>query len=289
MRKAEKITFLFLLPTLVILILLTIYPFFYALFISFREIDLIKDYSIFVGFKNYISILQDENFWVSLINTVKFVFFAVFFEFILGMIFALFFNTGIKAIKLFRAIVLIPMLLPPITVALTWKMMYAYDTGILNYLLQQIGLQPIEWLSSTKWALFSIIFTDIWQWTPFVFLVVLASLQSIPLELYESAKVFGANTLQCFRNITLPLLKPGLILALLLRTIDTFRVFDKMYTLTGGGPGNATETITFYIYRHGFKYFETGYSAAAAILMVLMILVFSSGYLKRAISTSDFR
>lgn len=289
MRKGEKVTFLFLLPALIILVLLTIYPFFYALFISFRDIDILRDINTFVGFKNYVKIFQDETFWVSLFNTIKFVVFAVFFEFILGMIFALFFNTGFKAIKLIRALVLIPMLLPPITVALTWKMMFAYDTGILNYLLRTIHLQPIEWLSSTKWALFSIIFTDIWQWTPFVFLVVLASLQSIPLELYESAHVFGANKMQCFRYITLPLLKPGLILALLLRTIDTFRIFDKMYTLTGGGPGNATETITFYIFRHGFKYFETGYSAAASLIMVLMILIFSSGYLKRAMSTSDLR
>lgn len=289
MRKGEKVTFLFLLPALIVLILLTIYPFFYALFISFREIDILRDINNFVGFKNYIEILQDETFWVSLFNTVKFVLFAVFFEFILGMIFALFFNTGFKRIKLLRALVLIPMLLPPITVALTWKMMFAYDTGILNFFLRTLHLQPIEWLSSTKWALFSIIFTDIWQWTPFVFLVVLASLQSIPLELYESANVFGANKFQCFRYITLPLLRPGLILALLLRTIDTFRIFDKMYTLTGGGPGNATETITFYIFRHGFKYFETGYSAAASLIMVIMILIFSSGYLKRALSTSDLR
>jgi multiple sugar transport system permease protein len=257
--------------------------------ISFYKIDMIKGESVFIGLKNYIKILQDETFWVSLKNTVVFVMVAVFAEFILGMIFALFFNTGIKGLKIFRSIVLIPMLLPPITVALTWKMMYAYDYGVFNYILQVLGLTPVEWLSSTKWALASIIFTDIWQWTPFVFLVVLASLQSIPVDIYESAKVFGANTFQCFIHITLPLLKPGLILALLLRTIDTFRIFDKMYTLTGGGPGNSTETITFYIYRHGFKYFETGFSAAAAILMVAIIFLFSTGYIKRVLSTSDSR
>lgn len=289
MKKSNKMTFIFLAPTIVILLLLTVYPFFYALFISFRKINLIKGTNVFIGFQNYINLFQDRMFFVSIMNTVIFVLVAVLFEFLLGMIFALFFNTGIKALKFFRSVVLLPMLLPPITVALTWKMMFAYDTGILNYLLEKIGLAPIEWLSSSKYALASIIFTDIWQWTPFVFLVVLASLQSIPMEMYEAAKVFGANKLQIFRYITLPLLKPGLILALLLRTIDTFRIFDKMYTLTGGGPGDATETITFYIYKHGFKYFESGYSSAVAIVMVAMILIFSSGYLKRALSTSDYR
>ncbi len=289
MKKSNKMTFIFLAPTIVILLLLTVYPFFYALFISFRKINLIKGTNVFIGFQNYINLFQDRMFFVSIMNTVIFVLVAVLFEFLLGMIFALFFNTGIKALKFFRSVVLLPMLLPPITVALTWKMMFAYDTGILNYLLEKIGLAPIEWLSSSKYALASIILTDIWQWTPFVFLVVLASLQSIPMEMYEAAKVFGANKLQIFRYITLPLLKPGLILALLLRTIDTFRIFDKMYTLTGGGPGDATETITFYIYKHGFKYFESGYSSAAAIVMVAMILIFSSGYLKRALSTSDYR
>lgn len=289
MKKCSKITFVFLAPTIIILLLLTVYPFFYALFISFRKMNLLKGQNVFNGFDNYIALFSDSMFYVAMFNTVKFVVIAVFFEFILGMIFALFFNTGIKGLKIFRSIVLLPMLLPPITVALTWKMMYAYDTGVLNYLMQKIGLAPVQWLSSSKYALSAIIFTDIWQWTPFVFLVVLASLQSIPMEMYEAAKVFGANKSQVFRYITLPLLKPGLILALLLRTIDTFRIFDKMYTLTGGGPGNSTETITFYIYRHGFKYFESGYSSAAAIIMVIMILILSSGYLKHALSTSDLR
>ena len=123
--------------------------------------------------------------------------------------------------------------------------MYDYNFGIFNFLLKTIGLSPVEWLSSTDWALLSVVLTDIWQWTPFVFLVILASLQSIPLEIYESAQVEGASYVQSLRYITLPLLRPALALVLLLRTIDTFRVFDKMYVLTGGGPGNATETITY--------------------------------------------
>ena len=267
MRKAEKLTYLFVLPAVVVFLLLTVYPSVYAIVTGFYKIDFIRAKTTFNGLQNYAEILTDDTFWVAVKNTLLFVLLAVVLETLLGTIFALFFNSGFRFMKLYRTIVLMPMLLPPITVALTWKMMYDYNFGIFNFLLKTIGLSPVEWLSSTKWALFSIILTDIWQWTPFVFLVMLASLQSIPLEIYESTQVEGANYLQSLRYITLPLLRPAFALVLLLRTIDTFRVFDKMYVLTGGGPGNATETITFYVYRYGFRYFHTGYAAAASIIM----------------------
>ncbi len=289
MRKAEKITYLFILPAVVIFILLTIYPLIYAVFTSFYKIDFIKDNMTFNGLLNYSQVLSDSNFWVAVKNTLWFVVLAVILETLLGTVFALFFNSGFHLMKLYRTIILVPMLLPPITVALTWKMMYDYSFGIFNFLLKIIGLAPVEWLSSTNYALFSIVLTDIWQWTPFVFLVVLASLQSIPVEIYESAQVEGATYIQSLRYITLPLLKPAFVLVLLLRTIDTFRVFDKMYALTGGGPGNATETITFYIYRYGFRYFQTGYAAAASIVMVIMVVVFSIPYIRQVIGSADFQ
>lgn len=288
MRKAEKLTYLFILPAVVVFALLTVYPLIYAIVTSFYKIDFIKAKTTFYGIQNYIEILTDDTFWVAVKNTLSFVVLAVVFETLLGTVFALFFNSGFRFMKLYRTIVLVPMLLPPITVALTWKMMYDYNFGIFNFLLKTLGLSRVEWLSSTNWALLSVVLTDIWQWTPFVFLVVLASLQSIPLEIYESAQVEGANYVETLRYITLPLLRPALALSLLLRTIDTFRVFDKMYTLTGGGPGNATETITFYIYRYGFRYFQTGYAAAASIIMVIMVLVFSIPYIKQVVGAADF-
>jgi|LSQX01.2.fsa_nt_gb multiple sugar transport system permease protein len=289
MRKAERLTYLFVIPAVVVFALLTVYPLIYAIVTGFYKIDFIKAKTMFYGFQNYAEILTDDTFWVAVKNTLLFVVLAVVFETLLGTVFALFFNSGFRFMKLYRTIVLVPMLLPPITVALTWKMMYDYNFGIFNFLLKTIGLSPVEWLSSTDWALLSVVLTDIWQWTPFVFLVILASLQSIPLEIYESAQVEGASYVQSLRYITLPLLRPALALVLLLRTIDTFRVFDKMYVLTGGGPGNATETITYYIYRYGFRYFQTGYAAAASIIMVIMVLIFSIPYIKQVIGTADFQ
>jgi multiple sugar transport system permease protein len=289
MRKAERLTYLFVLPAVVVFALLTVYPLIYAIVTGFYKIDFIRAKTMFYGFQNYAEILTDDTFWVAVKNTLLFVVLAVVFETLLGTLFALFFNSGFRFMKLYRTVVLVPMLLPPITVALTWKMMYDYNFGIFNFLLKTIGLSPVEWLSSTDWALLSVVLTDIWQWTPFVFLVILASLQSIPLEIYESAQVEGASYVQSLRYITLPLLRPSLALVLLLRTIDTFRVFDKMYVLTGGGPGNATETITYYIYRYGFRYFQTGYAAAASIIMVIMVLILSIPYIKQVIGTADFQ
>ncbi|HHX25327.1 MAG TPA: sugar ABC transporter permease [Firmicutes bacterium] len=289
MRKAERLTYLFVLPAVVVFALLTVYPLIYAIVTGFYKIDFIRAKTMFYGFQNYAEILTDDTFWVAVKNTLLFVVLAVVFETLLGTLFALFFNSGFRFMKLYRTVVLVPMLLPPITVALTWKMMYDYNFGIFNFLLKTIGLSPVEWLSSTDWALLSVVLTDIWQWTPFVFLVILASLQSIPLEIYESAQVEGASYVQSLRYITLPLLRPALALVLLLRTIDTFRVFDKMYVLTGGGPGNATETITYYIYRYGFRYFQTGYAAAASIIMVIMVLILSIPYIKQVIGTADFQ
>ncbi|WP_096156507.1 carbohydrate ABC transporter permease [Bacillus sp. FJAT-45066] len=288
MRKSHLMTYIFLLPAALVFLVLTVYPLFYAVITSFFHLDFLRGESSFVGLENYRKLFLHDVFWISLKNTFIFVGVAVFFEVLLGTALALFFNANIKGVKFFRTIILLPMLLPPITVALTWKMMYDYDFGVLNYLIGLAGFERVEWLSSYQIALYSIIITDIWQWTPFVFLIILASLQAIPEDMYEAARVFGANSVQCLWYITLPLLKPAILLVLLLRTIDTFQVFEKLYVLTGGGPGNSTETITFYIYRYGFRYFETGYATAATIVLVFLIILFSIFYLRRVLKTTSY-
>jgi len=287
MRKSNAMTYIFLLPAVLVFLVLTVYPLLYAFVTSFYQLDFLKGESSFVGLSNFENLFQHQAFWVALKNTIIFVVLAVVLEVVIGTALAIFFHSDLKGIKIFRTIILLPMLLPPITVALTWKMMYDYEFGIINYLLGWFGIAPVEWLSSADLALFSIIITDVWQWTPFVFLIILASLQALPEEIYESARVCGANAAQCLRYMTIPLLKPAIILVLLLRTIDTFQVFEKMYVLTGGGPGDSTETITFYIYRYGFRYFETGYATAASIVLVAIVILFSIFYLKRVLKTSS--
>ncbi|SES12674.1 multiple sugar transport system permease protein [Gracilibacillus ureilyticus] len=281
MQRTNKMTYIFLIPTIIVFLVLTVYPLLYVITASFFSMNYLQGTEWkFVGFQGYQELFQDSLFWVAFKNTIIFVVIAVSLEVFFGLMFAILFQKNFKGSAIIRSIVLLPMLLPPITVALTWKMMYEYDYGIINYFLTLVGLPAIEWLSSADWALFSIVITDVWQWTPFAFLIILASLQTIPKDLYESAAVNGASGFQAFRYITLPLLKPVILLVLFLRTIDTFQIFDKMYVLTGGGPGNATETLTFYIYRQGFRYFETGYATAATLVVVIIIVILSIGYIK---------
>ncbi|MDI6605435.1 MAG: sugar ABC transporter permease [Thermoanaerobacteraceae bacterium] len=281
MRKAEKSIYWFLFPSIFLLLIFTFYPTIYEIATSFFKIDYIKNITKFVGLNNYLQGISDPLFIIAVKNTFYFVILAVFFETLLGLILALFFSSlKSRYEKLLRSIILIPMLLPPITVALTWKMMYDYNYGVINFIVEVFGGKAIEWLNSPKIALFSIILTDIWQWSPFAFLVIFAYLQSLPQDIYESADVDGANYLQKLRYITLPLIKPAIFLTALLRTIDTFRVFDKVYVMTGGGPGNSTETISFYIYRNAFRYFQIGYSSSIAIIMVAIVLLFSMPYIR---------
>ncbi|QSZ27107.1 sugar ABC transporter permease [Aceticella autotrophica] len=281
MKKAEKSIYWFLLPSIFLLLIFTFYPTIYEIATSFFKIDYIKNITKFVGLNNYLQGISDPLFIIAVKNTFYFVILAVFSETLLGLILALFFNSlKSRYEKLLRSIILIPMLLPPITVALTWKMMYDYNYGVINFIVEVFGRKAIEWLNSPKIALFSIILTDIWQWSPFAFLIIFAYLQSLPQDIYESADVDGANYLQKLRYITLPLIKPAIFLVALLRTIDTFRVFDKVYVMTGGGPGNSTETISFYIYRNAFRYFQIGYSSSIAIIMVTIVLLFSMPYIR---------
>jgi multiple sugar transport system permease protein len=161
--------------------------------------------------------------------------------------------------------------------------MLDYDTGLINNIMRFLGLQPLPWLTSVDLALFSIAIIDTWQWTPICFLIFYAGLQSIPRELYDAALVDGASPFRTFISITLPMLKPYLALVLLLRSIDTFRLFDKVYLLTGGGPANSTETISLYIFKTGLVFWDIGKASAASFIMLTLILAISILYIRRSI------
>jgi multiple sugar transport system permease protein len=169
-----------------------------------------------------------------------------------------------------------PMLLPPIAVSFTWKMLFDYNRGPVNYFLENLGLDRIAWLAGQNSALFSLVIVDLWQWTPFIVLAALAALESLPVELYEAATVDGASRWDLLWQITLPLVQPYLVAIVLLRAIDAFKVFDTIYILTGGGPGTATEMLTFYAYVAGFRPFNMGFTATIswAIVIIMSIIFF---------------
>ncbi|WP_260985274.1 carbohydrate ABC transporter permease [Paenibacillus xylanexedens] len=270
-------------PVTLLLICVTVFPFIYTVTNSFTDYYyLASDAKQFIGFSNYVKIIQDEQFRQAVWNTLKFMFLAVSIETALGLGIAVLIESMRRGQKVLRITMLIPSLLPPVTVALIWQMMLSNHNGIVNHLLHWFGVGPFNFLMDINIAFNAILFIDIWQWTPFAFLLLYAGLQSVPRSQFEAAKVDGAGKLRIFFHITLPNIMPTLFMVILLRTIDTFRLFDKVNILTGGGPANSTTTITQYIYKQGVYNLQIGYGAAASVIMVMLVLVFSVFYIKRS-------
>ncbi|GGG81935.1 carbohydrate ABC transporter permease [Paenibacillus radicis (ex Gao et al. 2016)] len=284
MHSKRRFQWLMLAPVLILLTGLTVFPIVYTVINSFTDYYyLASEAKQYVGLSNYMKVVKDEVFQQAVWNTTKFMLLAVTIETILGLAIAVLVESMKRGVKILRVSILIPSLLPPVTVALIWQMMLSNHNGIINHMLSWFGFDPFNFLMDIRIAFYAILFIDIWQWTPFAFLLIYAALQAVPKSQYEAAKVDGANSMSIFRHITVPNIMPALLFVILLRTIDTFRLFDKVNILTGGGPANSTTTITQYIYRQGVYNLQIGYGSAAAIVMVGLVLVFSVFYIKRSI------
>jgi len=280
MRKIEQYRknmypYLLLIPVMVLLIGIVVYPLVYSLRLSFCSYDLKKPWlgREFVGMTNYINAFKDSLFLGSLRITLFFLLGAIPIEIFLGFGIALLLNKDVKGSQIVRTLVVIPMMLTPIIVGLQWRFMFNYDCGLINYIVRGLRISSgISVLSERSLALLGVILADIWQWTPFVILLCYSGLRALPIEPYEAAKIDGASGWQTFRYLTVPLVKPIIVIALLLRTMDAFRIYDVIYTMTYGGPGAATEAASFYVYRRSFKFFHMGYGAALSyILLVISI------------------
>lgn len=272
-------------PTLIVLLILTAYPLIFTFYYSLTDYNLLKALKNpvhFVGLKNYAKLLNNEYFRKAIWNTVKFTLLAVVFEMLFGFMMATFVNSLKKGQKALRTLLLLPYLLPTVTVALSWRMMLSPNYGIINQVLNSLHLPVFNWFADVKTAFPMLLLIDIWQSSPFVFLLLYASLQAVPADQYEAAKIEGATTFETLIYITIPNIKNSLALCALLRTIDSFRLFDKVNLLTGGGPANSTSTITQYLYNSGIKVFEFGYGSAGAIVMTIIVLILASAYIKRA-------
>uniref|UniRef100_A0A7C3WUK3 Sugar ABC transporter permease n=1 Tax=Thermofilum pendens TaxID=2269 RepID=A0A7C3WUK3_THEPE len=279
----KRLSFLLLLPALAMLLFVTAYPIAGTLYFSLHKYNLITGEFKFVGLQEYIELLQDPVFQVSVRNTLVFSVSATLAQTFLGLAIAVLVNQEVRGRQWVIPLIVLPNMFSVVIVSSMWKLMLDYDTGLVNYILKALGLQPQAWLSSVQLALPSIVIIDTWQWTPICFLIFYAGLQSIPRELYEAALVDGASPLRTFWSITLPMLKPYIALVLLLRSIDTFRLFDKVYLLTGGGPAHSTETISLYIFKTGLVFWEIGKASAASFIMLALILVVSAVYVRRVL------
>ena len=271
-------------PTLIVLLVMTAYPLIFTFVYSFTDYNYLKgtENASFVLFDNYVSLFKNGYFQQAVWNTIKFTILAVVLEMALGLLIAVFVNSLKRGQKIMRTLLLLPDLLPAVTVALSWRMMLSANYGIINQFLKGLGLPVFNWFMDTKTAFGTILLIDVWQNVPFVFLLLYASLQSVSENQYEAARIDGAGFFQQFWYITLPNIKGSLALCALLRTIDTFRLFEKVNVLTGGGPAGTTTTITQFLYTYGIKSLDFGFGSAGAIVMTLLVLILSSFYIKRA-------
>ena len=270
-------------PTVIILLVMTAYPLVFTLIYSFTDYNLMKRNTSFIALKNYADLLGNAYFRQAIWNTVKFTVLTVALEMVCGFFLALFVNSLKKGQKAMRTLLLLPYLLPAVTVALSWRMMLSPNYGIVNQVLTTLNLPVYNWFSDIQTAFGMLVLIDVWQNTPFVFLLLYAALPSVPQAQYEAAKIDGASRFKTMIYVTIPNLKNSLSLCALLRTIDGFRVFEKVNLLTGGGPANSTATITQYLYNFGIKNLKFGFGSAGAIVMTILVLILASAYIKRAI------
>jgi multiple sugar transport system permease protein len=267
-----------LLPSVIAVVALLIFPFLFTLVVSFTDWHLFNQGAPihFVGFKMWGTVLSNSYLHITILNTLAFVAVAVPIEFTIGLIVALALNEVTHFRSFFRVFFLMPVMISPIAVVfIIGRLMLHEDIGAINGILMKLGLEPVMWLSNPETARLTIVMIDVWQSTSFMILMFLAGLQSLPQEPYEAAIVDGSTAWQRFRYITLPLLGPVALTATLIRGLDAFKVVDIIYSLTGGGPGTATESMTLTVYRMGVKGGDIAFGSAASYVLLILMAIFA--------------
>ena len=279
MNKASSSAFgaVIILPGVLLLLLVQLYPLLYSLFISFHDYRLLRpELTEFVWLKNYIDIFSDEEFLNALSNTAIYVGLAIPIELMIGFVLALAIEKITRGKNLIRALLIVPQFMAPIAMGFVWRFLYNDEFGLINFMLRKIGIErPPLWLADPDIALYSCIIVEIWATVPIFMLLLSAGMASISSELIDAAKIDGANAIHRVRFIILPHLKPIILVALLIRGMDAFRVFDVVYSLTGGGPALSTDVLSLYLYRTAMLDRQFGDGASAAWIMMIMMLIAS--------------
>ena len=283
LRRSALSRYLFVLPALLYLLVFMIYPLLYTFYLSFRNVNVtnfLDGSSSFIWFENYVSFISDPTFWPTLGITFAFTVGSLVFQHAIGFALALFFNKGFPLSGLMRGLLLVVWVLPAVVSASLWRWMFSGSYGLINAVLEGLGVtEPPLWLIDPSFALPAVIIANIWVGIPFHMLLVYGGLQTIPTSYFEAAAIDGASAWQRFVNITLPVMKPVVITALLLGFVHTFKAFDIIYVMTQGGPANATTVLSIGVYKLSFEYFKLGEGAAAANILLVIPLVLSVVYL----------
>jgi multiple sugar transport system permease protein len=277
----RNLKFIFPLPALIFIFILMVFPVCYTLFISFMDWTLTSGRPMrFAGLKSYSAVLANSRFHAAVFRTFAFTLGAVTAEAVLGMIIALILNREFKGKAPLKFILLLPLVVTPVAIGIVFNLFYDPTIGFLNYVLSSLGLPQSGWVTDTKTVLFSLILVDVWQWTPMISLIVLAGLSGLPSEPNESAMVDGANSIQIFFRVTLPMVMPTVLTAVVLRMVEAFKTYDIIYAMTRGGPGYSSETLNILAYKFSFEYFNLGQSSGVLIFLFLIVLFFSLGVMQ---------
>lgn len=272
LRRKKGFAWSLVAPCILFLLLVGLYPTIYVFALSFSEFHPGGTLE-WVGLNNFIRAFKSPRFWHGLYVTGWFAILSVGVQMLFGFVMAISLQAVDARIRrLLTTLFLIPFMITPAVVAVLWRLIYHPTFGPLNYTLSLFGIQGPEWIASS-WALPALVVADVWQWTPFMTILLLAGLQSLSREIYEAAYVDGATVWQAFKDMTLPLMKPFIFLAVFLRFIDAFKMFDLVFVITRGGPGDLTESIAFFTYVIGFKYFDLGLAAAMSIIQLIIIII----------------
>lgn len=266
----KALSWLFVMPVIIILLIAAFIPLGWGLYLSFFRYKLnMPSATAFIGLKNYLDIFTDELTIRSLRNNVIFAALSVSLELVVGVVVAMMLSDDTRFSRAMVSILMVPMIIAPVAAGTLWRMMLDRTYGVVNYLLSFLRVPPIPWIGDPKLALYTIVLVDSWQFMPFVALLVLSSIKAMPTSFLDAARVDGASPWKVFWRIILPVSAPVIIIVAMLRFIDAFKIFDTIFVMTGGGPGNATEMLPTYIYRQGIKFLNIGYSSATAIVFVI--------------------
>lgn len=280
--ERDRSRYVFILPATIMILVFSIFPLLFSLVLSFVNWDLsrLEGGIKFVGFQNFGQLFTDTRFWNTARVTLIFVVGGVALQFVVGMSIALLLNQGIRFRRFFRVVFLMPMMLTPAAVGYLGRMLFNETQGPVNDVVRHLGGPIVPWLSNAIVALPTLILVDTWEWVPFMIIVLLAGLQSLPPDVFEAAAADGASSFQVFRHITFPMILPTSVTVILIRGLESFKLFDIVAVMTGGGPGNATESVTWYAYLTALTFGRLGYASAIAYSLLILVTIFSWAFLR---------
>jgi len=252
-----------------------LFPIGYAVFLSFTKWTPGEGITEYVGFKNFIRMFHDKIFWLAFRVTIELFITCLLFETVIGVYLGILLSRDVPGQKIFQALILLPSIIASVAIGMMWILIYDPTLGIANYFLRLLGIRPLAWLGDPKIVVPALAIVDIWEWTPFVALIVTGGMRVLPTEPFEAALIDGANKWQMLMHVILPLLRPVIVVAMLLRSVDLIRFFDTVYIMTKGGPNNASTTLNVYSYLQGFNYMDMSYGSAIMLFLVVLVMFLS--------------